>query len=246
MENLLNYFFPTKCLFCGKPGYDLCPGCLLKCNVLKEQRCLICDLPAHFGISHLACSSPVRPVLLFSAFEYSGITRSVIKKAKYTSREFSALKVLSDSGAALFSRYIRSMSLFGSHFNDPTKIFTVVPAPVSKSRLSQRGFNQAELIAERVQKSLKATFSASFNYSRTVVLRSKNTEAQHNFTREERFLNVKDAFTANTERVKDSTFILVDDITTTGATLLEISKELYNKGATTVMCFALSKKLRVV
>ena len=112
-----------------------------------------------------------------------------------------------------------------------------VPIPLSKEKYSNRGFNQALLIALTLAKGYKLTIDES------LLTRIKGTKAQHAINREERFRNVSGCFGAPEERVEGKRILLVDDICTTGSTFLEAAKTLYRAGAREVRCFALSKKL---
>ncbi len=115
-----------------------------------------------------------------------------------------------------------------------------LPIPSSPKKLSQRGFNQANMIAEEVSKKFKPALI------KDLLVRSRSTEAQHTQNREGRRENVKGAFSVTSPgKILGKKVILVDDISTTGATFLESAKVLYEAGAAEVQCFALSKREKV-
>jgi competence protein ComFC len=224
MDNILNIIFPPKCMFCHKTGSLICPDCVKNCKKLKHQYCVVCDKPSPFGVTHNKCLTVIAPKQFISVYSYEGKVRQCIKNSKYGTREFMALKILTEHAVEL----IKTKVVF---FND----HIVVPVPVSKTKLAFRGFNQAELIAVKVAKSLDLEMNIN------TLLRVKDTAGQFNYSRKDRFTNVAGAFEVK-GRLTGKNILVVDDISTTGATLLEISKTLYKAGAAEVLCFTLSKK----
>jgi competence protein ComFC len=113
---------------------------------------------------------------------------------------------------------------FGIKFYKDTFI---IPVPLHKSRERTRGFNQAELIAKKLD---------SMNLKKMVLtgvlLRHKNTRSQIDLTREEKETNVGGAFMVlNPGLISGKTAILVDDVKTTGATIDEAARILKDAGA---------------
>ena len=115
------------------------------------------------------------------------------------------------------------------------KDYIVVSIPVSKEREKLRGFNQVDVISKVFSKRFK------LEIDNPILSRIRDTKSQHSSSRKQRFKNVSNSFLSS-EKVKGKNIILIDDISTTGATFLEASKALYEKGALEVRCFSLSKK----
>jgi ComF family protein len=105
---------------------------------------------------------------------------------------------------------------------------------VKKQRF--RGFNQAEIVADMVSKAYGIPCQNS------ILNRQKDTTAQHRLNKEERLKNMSGAFSVIPE-ISNCSFLLVDDICTTGATLTEAASSLYRAGASRVEAFTLSKRL---
>jgi len=90
----------------------------------------------------------------------------------------------------------------------------VVPVPLHKKRLKQRGYNQAQCFAEGVARQLNATVETGN------LVRPTATETQTHKSRFERFNNMQEVFVIrNPERLAGKHILLVDDVVTTGSTL---------------------------
>jgi ComF family protein len=114
----------------------------------------------------------------------------------------------------------------------------VVPVPLHWTRFVWRGFNQAELLSEGLSDRL-----GLFTDSR-ILSRSKFTRPHHGLNRAERAVNVRSAFRASSAfRFKENIppIVLVDDIFTSGATLLECSEALFRAGFLRVAALAVSR-----
>lgn len=115
--------------------------------------------------------------------------------------------------------------------------FLVVPIPISNARLRERGFNQAELIADHIAQRLNLPMLKS------VILKSQNNKKQSELKNwEERKENVKNCFSlAQPESIKGQNIILVDDVFTSGATISEAVNVLKSAGARKIIAFTLAR-----
>lgn len=109
----------------------------------------------------------------------------------------------------------------------------IVPTPLSRERQKERGYNQIELILDHLQE-----IDTSLIYRKDVLQKIRHTSTQTKTKRSKRLENLKNAFAANV--VKDHTVIVIDDVTTTGATFKEIQKTLLHAGASDVVCLAIA------
>lgn len=215
MEKILDLIFIPNCLFCKELGSFFCDKCLSSCTKLPLKIVKPPNFPAKF---------------LF-IYEYERFIRESIRTAKYRNRHFASFKVLSE-------KTFRDSTIKGllNIYTDTGKSL-VLPVPISKAKLKKRGFNQAELIAQKMSKTL------GNSYNTDLLIRAKETVAQYTNNRRERFNNVKDAFgVKNKISLADTKVILVDDVCTTGATFIEAAKVLFQAGAKDVLCFALARK----
>ena len=99
----------------------------------------------------------------------------------------------------------------------------IVPIPLHRTRMAERGYNQAEKIAEGLSKFLSVPVA-----KRSLLRRVKATPTQTGLTADEREDNVRDAFALSNDNsdLKDKRLILIDDVMTTGATMASAAHEL--------------------
>ena len=93
------------------------------------------------------------------------------------------------------------------------KEIAIVPIPLSKERLRERGFNQTELICNFLPENARSHVRTS------ILARTKHTPMQKTLKRSERLTNVTGVFSTNEELRPNMHYIVIDDVTTTGATL---------------------------
>lgn len=208
---LLDFLFPRRCLDCGKWGQYFCPSCRKKIIPLEKQICPVCNKPSIYGLTHPCCQTKYSLDGLASIFPYEGVIKKAITKLKY--------KFITDLAQDLieliafpFQAQIRNSSFL---IRNST---ILAPIPLHSYRKRQRGFNQAELLGEILAKKFGWQFRAD------VLKRIRYTKPQVKLKKEERGKNIRGAFAFNKNSlfvIRDSKFILFDDVWTTGATLRE-------------------------
>jgi predicted amidophosphoribosyltransferase len=100
-------------------------------------------------------------------------------------------------------------------------------------------YNQAALLA------LPLALASGLHYSSQALARRRNTASQVRLTRTERLENVRDAFQADPAAVSGRNILVVDDVTTTGATLGACAEALHAAGARQVYCLTLAMALHL-
>ncbi|ERJ77588.1 hypothetical protein HMPREF1557_00704 [Streptococcus sobrinus W1703] len=110
------------------------------------------------------------------------------------------------------------------------KSYTIVPIPLSEESLKKRKFNQVTGFLE----------DASISYQRLLEVQGKSKPTQSNKTRKER-MQTKQFFQVANKEILPERILLVDDIYTTGATLLLARQVLYEKGVKTIKTFSLAR-----
>lgn len=154
---------------------------------------------------------------------YSGSVRSALHALKYGGE-----RRLSDPLAAALSTRWRQAGAGGD-------LLTWVP--VHPSRLRERGFDQAEVLAQEMGAQLGLAVAAC-------VARQQRTAAQHSLSQQERAGNIAHAFVvppAAMATVRGRWIVVVDDIVTTGATLAGCATALYSAGAAAVSAICVAR-----
>lgn len=150
--------------------------------------------------------------------------RAAIHEAKYRGNEH-AFELLS---AALIE-YLRDADDRG-----PPRSSIVVPVPLGEKRRKERGFNQVEEIANRAAKLLGCAVDATF------LERTRETASQVSLPRRARLENMRGAFRATRRALPAHTYIVIDDVITTGATLQAAIDALRDAGAEHIIPLALA------
>ncbi|MBI5399635.1 ComF family protein [Candidatus Saganbacteria bacterium] len=165
-----------------------------------------------------------------SAATYNGALRQAIQRFKFQKR-----KRLAEPLGIFLVQYLSQLA----HFNMPAQD-AIVPVPLHSNRLRQRGFNQTEMLANIVGRYFgKPVLPA--------LARLRDTNAQFDLPRTERFANVAGAFkVVLPDEVKDRRVILIDDIYTTGATVGECARELKTAGARRIELVTLSRAVMAI
>lgn len=127
------------------------------------------------------------------------------------------------------------LKIIKKHINTD-EIDLLVPVPLSRKRQFERGYNQSQLLAEYIGNYINRPVISNN------LIRVKETTPQFKLTREERLVNLKDAFFVKEASViKGKNIILIDDITTTCTTFEECSKMLKKAGSGKIYCAVLAR-----
>lgn len=228
MDNLLKTFldliFPPKCVGCKKFGTVICPTCRENIEIDAFKKCIVCQKPTIKGFTHTSCINLYTPERLIALYSYKGSVKNFILRGKFGPKFFYLFDYLIDLSLPVLIE-------FGISFGCNALI---IPMPLHKERLTYRGFNQSELIADALSKKLVLPVN------KKALVRSKKGLVQAHLTKIDRKKNVESAFEVRTS-IKGRDIILVDDVCTTGATFLSAAKALKAAGARFVWCFALAK-----
>jgi ComF family protein len=108
------------------------------------------------------------------------------------------------------------------------------PIPLHPDRLKQRGFNQSKLLLDALVKRL------NWPAEPAALKRSRSTRPQVELGGRERWENVRGAFTADRDLVAGQRILLVDDVSTSGATLAAAAEALLDAGAASVSAYCVS------
>ncbi len=169
---------------------------------------------------HESCGVRITTLLSYKARAVDDLIRAL----KYDRAEHAA-KLLAESLAEYLREEIASLKSFSA------KQIVLVPVPLHASRIRERGFNQVEIILAALPEEFKdGTLS---RIETRALVRTRATKQQTRLSRAERFKNVDGAFMLENPAVLANTHvILIDDVTTTGATLAEAARPLESANIT--------------
>lgn len=158
-----------------------------------------------------------------SPFEYDGMIKNAVKRYKF--------------GAQRAFGTVMGKMLYGEISNHPYLIGydLVIPVPLHGERHNERGYNQAEIIAQELSKELELPLITD------ALFRVKKTKRQSMLRGIDRVENVKDAFYAYDNVVRGKNIILVDDVCTRGETISSCAKALKQAGANRIIGVSLCK-----
>ena len=229
VSGVLDLVYPPYCLTCGKAGEDyFCPECEEKIDVIPPPVCQKCGTPSE----SFHCPDCRDREFAF-AFEFArgaatfdGVLREAIHALKYQSRV-----VMAEPLGAIMSRCFPTTHIAG-------KVDLAIPIPIHKSRLVERGFNQATELARVLCKRTGLPLDASVLYKR------RNTRPQAYLPFEERLINLEGAFAVrHPERIQGQRILLIDDVMTTGCTLHEAARTLREAGSGQVIAYTLARAI---
>ncbi|MDO8522356.1 MAG: hypothetical protein Q7S08_03660 [bacterium] len=169
--------------------------------------------------THEACGMRFTTILDYR----NAAVEDCIRALKYDGSSRSA-ELLSETLADYLREEISQVKSFS-----PRPVL-LVPVPLFKTRERERGFNQIEIVLKRLpEEFLDGTFAT---FAPHALIRSRETKQQTRLARAERLKNVKGAFSVpDVQAVQGTHVFLIDDVTTTGATLAEAARPLQKAGA---------------
>lgn len=231
---LLDTLFPLSCLGCHQKNRWLCDTCLGAIPLRTEQHCPACLVRiTPSGQVCPSCRDTTSPALdgIFVASHYrTSLLPHAIHTWKY--------RFIPDMAIPLARLLTSALEKNALPLPD-----SILPVPLHSRRLRFRGFNQSELLARELSRSLTPGLELTVRYD--VLLRTRYTKPQMKTdSREERLENLKDAFAlaSGTETlIKEQYIWLVDDVATTGTTIEECARILKHAGAKCVFGIVLAR-----
>jgi len=219
LGGILDLIFPAKCILCGKNGADLCLNCLSEAPEAERESAS----------------------WIFPLYDYR---HGAIKKSLWLLKYKGKKRLANVFALSIYGKIIEELSELSimENFTEPI----LIPIPLSKKRYMERGFNQAELICEELINisQQRKEENSKLILEKDVLIKPFDTEHQARIkNRQIRLKNLVGSFAIKDKQgalIKNRNIILIDDITTTGATLSEARKILKQAGARKVIAFTLA------
>lgn len=213
---LLDLLLPPACAGCGRLGALLCSSCTdaFRPPFRPDDRFVVPDAGVVIGDALL---------LAVAAFAYAGPMRRALAALKYSGASRLAPELAGASASVLRSL----VNLTGPA--------TLVPVPVHRDRLRERGYDQAELLVRALAPLVGLGWAP-------LLQRTKPTTKQHRLDRAARLANLRGAFAVAGGECLPAV-VLVDDIITTTATLEACASVLRDAGVPEVYGFAVAREV---
>jgi len=222
LRSIEQLLLPAECLLCHALLVErdadgvVCPVCRHRWRPVRPPWCERCGQPEpHFGPCRLCAEWPAALTVVRSAVWLSDGAREAVHALKYRGLP----RIAEDLAVAMPGALL------------PTNGAAVlVPIPLAPKRLRERGYNQSEALARALSRLWRIPVV-------DVLVRSRETATQTALTPETRLANVAGAFAPRHGcgvNPPATTFVLVDDVFTTGATLAEAARALEQAGARTI------------
>ncbi|MFH1015167.1 MAG: ComF family protein [Nitrospirota bacterium] len=228
-SQLLNSIYPSICPLCSNRSDSfqhspICTNCWLGIKRYSGPSCRICAAPL------VSVYSTVCKECLIHSPSFS----MVLNYGIYSDALAEAINLMKFSGLKRFANPLGQLLLT----LEMPECDGIIPVPLSKHALRERGFNQSLLMARVISKKVKMPLYMD------MLLKRKDTLPQVGLSAKERMKNLKGAFKTS-GKINNMRLLLVDDVMTTGATARECSKTLMSAGAKEVIVITLARAAMV-
>ncbi len=220
LKKVLTWLLPFTCILCSQPSdcdQDLCTPCL-KSLPLLTKGCDCCAIPLPENAQGWLCGQCLQKTppfdVIHALYKYQLPITNLILELKFKQALVNA-KILGE----LLAQEIQNVW----YKNKPLPNL-IIPMPLHRQRLKERGFNQALELARPVARKLKIPLNT------IDCIRHQSTNPQATLSAHERQKNVKDAFSV-AKSFAEEHIAVIDDVITTGSTMTEFCSVLKRQGA---------------
>ena len=221
----LDLLFPPYCIGCGREGNYICGRCERELPYISPPFCSICGRPLSADGNCPGCISKDHAIDGIRApFLFDGLIRHAIHELKYHN-----LRALAPVLAGFLFEYLSENTVPGN---------ILVPVPIHPKRLRERGYNQSSMIAHKLGSLCGSPVIDSCLARMTYVAPQARLSSAA-----DRLKNITGAFACRDSQLKDKHVILIDDVSTSGATLNACAGALKSAGAAGVWGLTIALEL---
>ena len=221
----LDLLFPQRCVSCGREGDYICRSCHQSLLLITPPVCPRCGRPQPSGILCSDCIDWQADIDgIRSPFIFDGVMRQAIHELKYRN-----LRALAAPLAKLLYDYLMVNPVPGE---------VLVPVPLHRKRLRERGYNQSSLLAREMSK-----LTGLLVVDDCLVRQQPAPPQARTASISERQRNVAGAFACRDGRLRGKQVLLIDDVTTSGSTLNACAGALKSAGAASVWGLVIAKEV---
>jgi ComF family protein len=232
VEALLDLLFPPACISCGAGNIPdsqtmLCQTCREELEPISGPLCTCCGIPFTANNNDHLCG------LCLTSHYHFNKARAILHYKPPLTEIISSFKY---HGRLTGLKTFRALQVQSTHLAGLARPEIIIPVPLHRKRLQERGFNQALVLARTFYPEERKLIDF-----RTLI-RQRHTNPQTGLSGKVRRQNLKNAFlVTNEEKVKGKRVVLVDDVFTTGATASECARVLKRAGAAEVNVLTLAR-----
>ena len=214
-EKILNLIYPQTCGICGKINSNaLCKKCEINLNKQSENQII----KEGTEIEDKYFNE------LMYIFRYEGKIRKIIIDYKFNEKSY------------IYVTFVNFLLKNKKIFENIKKYDTIIPVPISKKRLKERGYNQCLLISREIAQ------KTNLELVNNCLIKTKNIIEQSKLNKEDRIQNIQGVYELkNQQLIENKKILLIDDIYTTGSTVNECSKILQQGNPNKIGILVLAK-----
>lgn len=210
---MIDIMFPQVCSVCGKLNKE---GLCVKCKNMLEKLAIFQITKENLQENYVQ--------ELISIFPYEGIVRQLLLAYKFNEKSY------------MYVCFVNFILKNKKIFEKLQSYDTIIPVPISKKRMKERGYNQSLLIAKKLSKTL------NIELQENCLIKTKNIIEQSKLNREQRKQNIQNVYELKKEQIlKNKKILLIDDIYTTGNTVNECCKMLQKAIPKKIDVFTIAK-----
>ena len=193
LNTIIDILFPQVCSICGKLNQE---GLCVKCRNMLEK----------LAIFEVTNENKYFEELI-SIFSYEGMVRQLLLTYKFHEKPY------------MYVCFVNCILKKKKIFEKLQSYDTIIPVPISKKRMKERGYNQSALIAKNLSKHLGIELQVGCLY------KTKNIIEQSKLNKEQRKENIQNVYELKKKEIlNNKQILLLDDIYTTGSTVNECAK----------------------
>lgn len=230
-DTVLSAIAPHVCIGCGREGSVLCGNCLHSAGEPPASRCAGCKRLTENYKTCRSCRSWLNIHAVYVSTIYEGMYEQLIHAYKFDVQRQAALPI-----ASIMSAIPLEVQVPGE------TPLVLCPLPTATSRVRQRGFDHAKVLARAYVRQLSQ--SSEKNVRVQHVLDRQSNVRQLGSSRSERIKQMKgEFFISDASAVREKTVLLLDDVMTTGASLAAAAETLKASGAKRVYAIVFAQKV---
>ena len=224
----LDLLFPQRCLGCGEEGELLCRSCLKTLPQIFPPVCPRCGRPQTSEILCPACAGWQASIdCIRSPLKFEGLVRQAIHQFKYKN-----LRSLDQPLGLILKNYF---------YHYPLPVEIVVPVPLHPQRMRERGYNQSELLAREFASLLHLPLNITALERTRYVKPQVKTQSVL-----ERRRNIEGSFICANNVLAGKQVLLIDDVSTSGATLDACALALKSSGSSQVYGLVVARDIMIL